>query len=97
MEELLGKQVPHSTQAEQAVLGSMLIDPRCVADVVGKVTAGDFYHTTNQQIFETIYTMFSYSQTIDPITVLDQMKVRGFYRENESERYLRCRFPLRQP
>lgn len=89
MEELLGKQVPHSTQAEQAVLGSMLIDPRCVADVVGKVTAGDFYHTTNQQIFETIYTMFSYSQTIDPITVLDQMKVRGFYRENESERYLR--------
>ena len=89
MEELLGKQVPHSTQAEQAVLGSMLIDPRCVADVVGKVTAGDFYHTTNQQIFETIYTMFSYSQTIDPITVLDQMKVRGFYRENDSERYLR--------
>jgi len=89
MEELLGKQVPHSTQAEQAVLGSMLIDPRCVADVVGKVTASDFYLTTNQQIFETIYTMFSYSQTIDPITVLDQMKVRGFYRENESERYLR--------
>lgn len=89
MEELLGRQVPHSTQAEQAVLGSMLIDPRCVADVVGKVVAGDFYHTTNQQIFETIYTMFSYSQTIDPITVLDQMKVRGFYRENESERYLR--------
>lgn len=89
MEELLGKQIPHSAQAEQAILGSMLIDPRCVADVVGKVGAKDFYHTANQQIFETIYTMFSYSQTIDPITVLDQMKVRGFYRENESERYLR--------
>ena len=89
MEELLGKQIPHSAQAEQAILGSMLIDPRCVADVVGKVSAKDFYHTANQQIFETIYTMFSYSQTIDPITVLDQMKVRGFYRENESERYLR--------
>ena len=89
MEELLGKQIPHSPQAEQAILGSMLIDPRCVADVVGKVKASDFYHTANQQIFETIYTMFSYSQTIDPITVLDQMKVRGFYRENESERYLR--------
>ncbi len=89
MEELLGKQIPHSPQAEQAILGSMLIDPRCVADVVGKVGAKDFYHTANQQIFETIYTMFSYSQTIDPITVLDQMKVRGFYRENETERYLR--------
>ena len=89
MEELLGKQIPHSPQAEQAILGSMLIDPRCVADVVGKISTKDFYHTANQQIFETIYTMFSYSQTIDPITVLDQMKVRGFYRENETERYLR--------
>ena len=54
MEELLGKQIPHSPQAEQAILGSMLIDPRCVADVVGKVKASDFYHTANQQIFETI-------------------------------------------
>ena len=89
MEELLGKQIPHSAQAEQAILGSMLIDPRCVADVVGKVSAKDFYHTANQQIFETIFTMFSYSQTIDPITVLDQMKVRGFHRGDETERYLR--------
>lgn len=89
MEELLGRQAPHSAQAEQAILGSMLIDPRCIADVVDKVTPGDFFITANQNIFETIYTMFSYGQTVDPITVLDQMKVRGVYRENESERYLR--------
>ena len=33
MEELLGIRVPQSLQAEQAVIGSMLIDPDCVADV----------------------------------------------------------------
>ena len=33
-EELLLKQLPHSVEAEQAVLGSMLIDPRCVPDVI---------------------------------------------------------------
>ena len=32
-DELLLKQLPHSVEAEQAVLGSMLIDPRCVSEV----------------------------------------------------------------
>ena len=59
MEELLGRQAPHSAQAEQAVIGSMLIDPRCIADVVDKVSTGDFFITANRDIFETIYTMFS--------------------------------------
>lgn len=89
MEELLGRQPPHSAQAEQAIIGSMLIDPRCIADVVDRVSANDFFVTANQNIFETIYHMFSYSQSVDPITVLNEMKVRGLYRENETERYLR--------
>ena len=33
-EQLLLKQLPHSVEAEQAVLGSMLIDPRCVPEVI---------------------------------------------------------------
>ena len=43
MDELLGRRVPYSAQAEQAVLGSMLIDSRCIADVIGRVKADDFY------------------------------------------------------
>ena len=39
MEELLGKKTPHSAPAEQAVIGSMLIDPRCVPEAVEKVYA----------------------------------------------------------
>lgn len=89
MEELLGRQPPHSAQAEQAIIGSMLIDPRCVADVMEKVSAGDFFITANRNIFETVFHMFSYNQTIDPITVINEMKVRGIYRENETERYVR--------
>ncbi|HBR09585.1 MAG TPA: hypothetical protein DD735_11930, partial [Clostridiales bacterium] len=37
MEELLGRQAPHSAPAEQAVIGSMLIDPGCIAEVIDKV------------------------------------------------------------
>ena len=46
MDELLGRQVPNNIEAEQAVLGSMLIDPRCIGDVLGAVKADDFYSTT---------------------------------------------------
>ena len=36
-EDLLLRQMPHSVEAEQAVLGSMLIDARCVPEVIGTV------------------------------------------------------------
>ena len=41
-EELTPRQVPHSLEAEQAVLGSILIDSRCITDVVGTVKPEDF-------------------------------------------------------
>ena len=87
MEELLGKKTPYSAPAEQAVVGSMLIDPRCIPEVLEKLKADEFYIKLNRDIYETMYTMFAYGQTIDPVTVLDQMKVRGVYDEN-SEGYV---------
>ena len=85
MDELLGRKTPHSAPAEQAVIGSMLIDTRCIPEVLEKLKADEFYSKLNRDIYETINTMFSYGQTIDPVTVLDQMKVRGVYQEgNES-------------
>ena len=81
-EELLNRQAPQSLEAEQAVLGSILIDSRCVADVIGLVRPEDFYLEQNRQIYEAIYTMFNFSQTIDPVTVLDKMRELGYYRDN---------------
>ena len=84
-EELLARQVPQSLEAEQAVLGSILIDSRCITDVVGLVKPEDFYLKQNREIFETIYTMFNYSQTIDPVTVLDKLKELGYYHDNSRD------------
>ena len=81
-EELLNRQPPQSLEAEQAVLGSILIDSRCVADVVGIIRPEDFFLQANREIFETIYTMFNFSQTIDPVTVLDKMKELGLHRDD---------------
>ena len=87
MEELLGRRVPHSSAAEQAVVGSMLIDPRCVPEVLERLKPDEFYLKLNRDIYDTMYAMFSYGQTIDPVTVLNQMRVRGVWQQ-DSESYL---------
>ena len=87
-EELLTRQMPHSTEAEQSVLGSMLIDARCVPEVIEALRPEDFYLRTNREIYETIYSMFNFSLTIDPVTVLEHMKQNGVYDENTSRNYV---------
>ena len=66
----------------------MLIDERCVPDVIGLLLPDDFYLQQNRDIYETIYTMFNFSQHIDPVTVLDKMKERGVYDEAHSYDYI---------
>ena len=82
MDELLGRRVPYSAPAEQAVIGALLIDPGCAPDVLEQLKADEFYIKLNRDIYETIYAMFAYGQTIDPVTVLAQMRVRGVYQDN---------------
>ena len=88
MEDLLTRQAPHSQEAEQSVLGSMLIDARCVPEVIEALRPEDLYLRTNREIYETIYSMFNFSLTIDPVTVLEHMKQNGVYDENTSRGYL---------
>ena len=88
MDELLTRQLPHSVEAEQAVLGAMLIDARCVPNVIEHLRPEDFFLRQNKEIYETIYGMFNYSLTIDPVTVLEEMRKNGVYDENQSRGYM---------
>ncbi|MBQ6371782.1 MAG: replicative DNA helicase [Oscillospiraceae bacterium] len=85
MDELLGRSVPHSERAEQAVIGSMLIDPECIPDVLEFLKADEFYSQINREIYETLYSMFSYGLTIDSVTLIDRMKVRGVYTDSTED------------
>ena len=78
-EELLSRQPPHSLEAEQSVLGSVLIDSQCVTEIIGILKPEDFYLQQNREIFEAIYEMFNFSQTIDPVTVLEKLRELGYY------------------
>ena len=88
MDDLLTRQAPQALEAEQSVLGSMLIDERCVPDVIGMLRPEEFYLRQNREIYETIYAMFNFSERIDPVTVLDKMKERGVYDEQRSYDYI---------
>ncbi len=84
-EELLNRQVPQSLEAEQSVLGSILIDSQCITEIIGVLRPEDFYNQQNREIYEAIYTMFNFSQTIDPVTVLDKMREMGVYHDNSRD------------
>ena len=88
LEELNNLQMPHSVEAEQAVLGSMLIDERCVPMVAEALRPEDFYLRQNRELYEVLFGMFNRFETIDPVTVLDRMKQAGVYDENTSVGYL---------
>ena len=49
-EQLMARQVPHDLDAEQSVLGSILIDSRCITELIGLVQPEDFYLQQNKEI-----------------------------------------------
>ena len=88
-EELLLRQMPHSVPAEQAVLGSMLIDARCIPEVVDRVKPEDFYVRQNREIYEAIYSMAIYdARKIDAVTVLERLRKTEGYNEENLRGYL---------
>jgi len=78
LDELLAKQVPYSIEAEQAVLGSMLIDPKRIPEVMEVLKQEDFYLENNRILYEAIQRMFLESRSVDPVTVLDEVKLMGY-------------------
>ena len=82
-------QMPHSVMAEQSVLGAMLIDERCVPEVMARLLPDDFYMRQDRELFQVLFTMFNRFDPIDPVTVVDRMKQAGLYDENSTLPYLR--------
>ena len=87
LDDLLARQVPYSIEAEQAVLGSMLINPKCISDVMEVLKQEDFYQDNNRILYEAVQKMFLESRNIDPVTVLDEVKLMG-YRDSMPRDYV---------
>ena len=89
MDEFAPRRLPAAPEAEQAVLGAMMLNENCVADVIAILHADDFYVQDNRELFETMLSMFSYSRTIDPLTLINAMQERGVYHGDRTRDYIR--------
>jgi replicative DNA helicase len=66
----------------------MLIDEGCIPEVVTALKPEDFYLRQNREIYETIYRMVELSASIDLVTILEQMRQNGVFKDNVTDRYL---------
>ena len=73
----IGKIPPHDTEAEQAVLGSMLTDQDAVIDAIEVLKPEDFYREDNKYIYEAILNLYNKAEPIDIITVKSELISMG--------------------
>ncbi len=73
----LGRIPPQNLEAEQSVLGSMLLDKEAIPAVTEILKSEDFYREDHREIFEAVLDLFAKAEPVDLITVSEQLKLRG--------------------
>ena len=80
---------PHSIEAEQSVIGSMLMDREAIIAASEIVTASDFYQTQYGIMFETMVELFNEGKPVDLITLQDRLKEKDVPPEVSSLDFVR--------
>ena len=66
--------MPHSSEAEQSVIGSMLIDNDTISIAAERLTAEDFYQYQYGVIFDAIVSLYNSNVSVDIVTVQNKLK-----------------------
>ena len=71
---LIERVPPQNIEAEQAVLGAMLIEKEAIARVTELLKGGDFYREAHRLIFEAMLDLYNRNEAVDMITVIELLK-----------------------
>jgi replicative DNA helicase len=71
------RNMPFALEAEQSVLGSILIDPERFTEVTDIINAEDFYLSEHAEIFSAMRDLFAENREIDLVTLIDMLVKRG--------------------
>ena len=85
----ISRRMPYSLEAEQSLLGSVMIDPSCMDDIAGLMTAEDFYMPEHGEIYRAMQSMYTASKNIDVVTLIEQLVQSGTYDEAGGRDYLK--------
>ncbi len=83
-----GASLPFSTEAEQSVLGAILVDPASINLVADTLRPEYFYIPQHQAIYTTLQGMVELNTSIDFVTLLDRLKAMGVYDQAGGKSYL---------
>jgi replicative DNA helicase len=83
-----GRIPPQNIEAEQGILGSMLLDSELIPQAAEVLKREDFYREDHSEIYDCILELFEKSQPVDIITVSDQLNMRGTYDRTGGMEYL---------
>ncbi len=86
--DLENGRLPYSVEAEQAVLGSIIIDPKSLNEIATQMRAEYFYIPQHREIYVAVSSMYELSQTIDFVSLLEKLKKDGVYDETGGKAYL---------
>ncbi len=80
---------PHSLEAEESVLGAMLLAPETsVSDVLDKLRSDDFYKPAHRKIFDAVVALFGRGEAVDSVTVSEELRRAGILEEVGGKGYL---------
>ncbi len=85
----LERRMPFSLEAEQSLLGSILIDPSCMDNLAAVIGADDFYLPEHSEIFSAMQSMYLKSKNIDVVTLIEELVQSGTYDEAGGREYLK--------
>lgn len=72
------RDLPHNVEAEQAVLGALLLDENAFDQVAPLLKPGDFYLLPHQHIFDICAALAAEAKTIDPVLVIQRLDAKGW-------------------
>ena len=88
MNDELLKKLPFSLVTEQSLLGSIIIDPQTLDEVVQIISPSDFYISEHSEIFTALKELFLNSRDIDFVTLVDALVTKGVYTESAATEYI---------
>ena len=88
-EAIIKRVLPHSIEAEQSVIGSMIIDREAIVVASEIVTGGDFYNKQYGVVFETMVELNESGRPVDMVTLQDKLKEKDVPSEVSSLEFVR--------
>ena len=88
LEDALRKVPPQSLDAEESVLGGVLLDPHALDRAIEMMSVEDFYRETHRKIFRAMLALSEKREPIDLVTLTDMLKARGELQDIGGATYL---------